>query len=78
MAETMNPLIRFVRSKGWSQLQFARAIGRSQNHISNVLNGKVRFSAETARRVCELSGGELTLDYLLFGRRPRKWKRGNR
>lgn len=78
MAETANPLIRFIHSKGWTQLQFARAIGRSQNHVSNVLNGKARFSAESARRVCELSDGALTLDLLLFGRRPKRWTRSSK
>jgi transcriptional regulator with XRE-family HTH domain len=63
----VHPLQSYLARHDITQAEFGKRIGLKQSTISDVLNGRNRFSPEAARRVEIITQGEVTLDQLLFG-----------
>lgn len=52
--------------KGWSQVQFARALGTSQSHVARIERGTENLAIETCRRLCSVLDIDMnTLDQAL-------------
>ncbi|MGD0141371.1 MAG: HigA family addiction module antitoxin [Tepidisphaeraceae bacterium] len=51
-----------LKERGWTQVDFARVIGRPLQAVNEIINGKKRITAETAKAIA-----------LAFGTSPELW-----
>lgn len=48
-----------LEARGWSQSDFARVLGRPLQAVNEIINGKKRITAETAKEIAAAFGTEV-------------------
>jgi plasmid maintenance system antidote protein VapI len=66
----LHPLKTWI-DRNTSQAQFARDVGCSESHISDVLKGKKRVSLDLAIKMSEATGRAVSVD-AIASRMPRR------
>lgn len=61
-----NRLRKLIRSKGFTQSQFARVVGIEKHTISNLITGRNDPRLSTLKIIAEYFG--VSLDYLVYGK----------
>ena len=56
----------WLKKEGITQAELARRMGVVDMTVSGVMTGRRRFSPENARKVVEVTNGEVTLEEILF------------
>lgn len=60
-----HPMVRWADSKGMTIAQLAEAADCSDSHLRNIFAGRKEASLGLAKRLSELSGGEVPMDAFL-------------
>lgn len=60
-----HPMVRWADSSGMTVAQLADAAGCSDSHLRNIFAGRKEASLGLAKRLSELSGGEVPMDAFL-------------
>lgn len=60
-----HPMVRWADTKGMTVAQLAEAADCSDSHLRNIFAGRKEASLGLAKRLSELSGGEVPMDAFL-------------
>ena len=60
--------------EGMSQTEFAVKVGITREYLGRIILGHVRGSPDVAKKIQEMTNGEVTLEEILFGDRTQRKK----
>ena len=67
-------LVDYLKVNKLNRSQFAKIVGISPIHMSNICNGKKSPSLALTRRIIEVTKGQVTVADLLHPDAPRRFK----
>ena len=68
-------VVEYLKANNLNRSQFAKKLGISPTHMSDICNGKKVPSLALARHIIEVTKGEVTVADLLPIELPRKFKK---